>query len=582
MLASIAGIAVIFLIVGLIIAGVAGSKISTGKQNAFVPKNSVLHIKLDHPITENTSGNPLESFDFETFQPLQILSLRSIITSIEKASTDDRIKGIYLDLSTIQTGIASIEEIRTALENFKTSGKWIISYAEVYTHKSYYLASVADRVYLNPAGMMQMHGLASQIAFFKNALEKLDIDMQVIRYGKFKSAVEPFLLEKMSDENRAQMSKILHTLWGSMIGKMAISRNVSMETIHQLAENIAIRSSEDAVSHQLVDQLKYKDEILAELRDSLGIEQDKTIKSVAIGTYANTKPNEKANKKVKKEEIALIYANGDIVSGKSEEGTLGSETVSKAIRESRLDEDIKAIVLRVNSPGGSALASDVIWREVLLAKKVKPVIVSMGDVAASGGYYIACAADKIFASEKTITGSIGVFGVIPNAKGFFNNKLGITFDTVKTNKHADIMTFVRPLTNDEKSIIQSGVNQIYDDFITKVAEGRGMTKEQVDSIGQGRVWAGKDALAIGLVDEIGGMEEAIQEAKEMAGIEAYKLVTYPKKKGAFQMLFNISTKVQNNMLKKELGAGYKYYKQVQRLKNKEGVLMLMPFEIETF
>lgn len=580
MFATVAGLLFTFVILPIFFVLVAAIGGSDDDHITKVKDNSVLHVKFETQIKDRASGSPLENFNFETFESKKELSLGQIIKNIEKAKTDDRIEGIYLDLSSINTGMASIEEIRAALNDFKSSGKWIYSYSEIYTQGTYYLASVADKVYLNPAGLVELRGLASQLMFFKNALEKLDIEVQIIRHGKFKSAVEPFMLEKMSASNREQMEKLLNTAWGSMINNISGSRKISVDEINLLADGIKIQDAKDALKYKFVDQLVYKDELFTELKTKLELEADEEINYISLNKYAKAKVKG-VGKNKSDNTIAVIYAAGDIVSGKSEKDKMGSETISAAIREARLDDDVKAIVLRVNSPGGSALASDIMWREVVLAKEVKPVIVSMGDVAASGGYYIACAADKIVASEKTITGSIGVFGVIPNAQGFFNNKLGITFDTVKTNTHADMMTIFRPLTAEEKDIIQIGVEKIYDDFITKVAEGRGMTKEQIDAIGQGRVWTGIDAKEIGLVDEIGGLNKAIDIAQEIAKLEDYKLEAYPKRKSnSFQLLFDMAGETEAKYLEMKLGESYKYYQKIEQVSTQSGMMMRMPFDIE--
>ena len=451
------------------------------------------------------------------------------------------------------------------------------SYSEVYTQGTYYLASVADKVYVNPAGIVELKGLGTQLMFFKNMLEKLDVDVQIIRHGKFKSAVEPFMLEKMSDSNREQLERILNTAWGSMINKIAASRDIKTATINELADGLKIRDAAAALKYKFVDGLMYKDELLAELRNKLDLAENEDITSISLGKYAKSK----AKKTKSDNKIAIIYASGTIVSGKGSKDEMGSETISKAIREARLDDDVKAIVLRVNSGGGSALASDVMWRETTLAKKAKPFIVSMGDVAASGGYYIACAADKIVASEKTITGSIGVFGIIPNMEGFFNNKMGITFDGAQTNTHATIMSVFKPLTGEEKDIIQIGVEKIYDDFITKVAAGRGMTKEEIDAIGQGRVWVGNDALEIGLVDEIGGLNKAIDIAKEMANLESYELENYPKRKDPLeQFIEEFSGNMETRFIKNKLGTNYKYYEKMESVGKYTGIMARMPYDID--
>ena len=582
MLASIISMLIFFGMVGSIISSASdGPKTKVAK----VEPNSVLHVKLNYQIKDRSSNNPFESFDFSSFESHEGPGLDKIIKSLNKAKTDDKIKGIYLDLTSIAGGMATLEEIRAALLDFKKSGKWIISYSEIYTQGTYYLASVSDKIYLNPAGIVEHRGLSSELMFFKNALEKLDVEMQIIRHGKFKSAVEPYMLEKMSDANREQCELLLNTAWGSMVKDVAASRKISVEKLNELADDMKIQDAKDAKKHGLVDGVLFKDELLDALRTKLKIEEEDEINSVSLKKYSKSakKSPFKKKKKEKKSDnqIAIIYAAGNITSGKSNNESMGSETISEAIREARLDEDVKAIVLRVNSPGGSAMASDVMWREVVLAKEAKPVIVSMGNVAASGGYYIACAADKIVADEKTITGSIGVFGVIPNAQGLMNNKLGITFDRVKTNKHSDLMSVFKRLTAEERDIIQIGVEKIYDDFITKVADGRGMTKEEVDAIGQGRVWTGLDALKIGLVDEIGGLDKAIEIAKTSAKLEDYDLVDYPKRKDPFEEIMEeLTNNLEAKILTKTLGSEYKYYKKVQDISHQSGVMARMPFDIE--
>jgi len=574
MLASIISMLIFF---GMITSIISSASEGNNEKIVTVEPNSILHVKLNYEIVDRTSNNPFENFNFQTFKASEGLGLDKILASIKKAKTDENIKGIYLDLTSIGAGMANLEEIRNALVDFKTSKKWIISYSEIYTQGTYYLASVSDKIYLNPAGIVEHRGLSAELMFFKRALEKLEVDMQIIRHGKFKSAVEPFMLEKMSDANREQYQLLLNTAWGSMIQQVAKSRNLSIEKLNELADEMKIQDAKIAKAEGLVDEIYFKDEVLAELRKKLKLDKNDDIKYTTLLKYSKSFKKEKASKN----EIAIVYASGEIRSGESEDGKMGSETISEAIREARLDDNVKVIVLRVNSPGGSALASDVMWREVVLAKKAKPVIVSMGNVAASGGYYIACAADKIIADEKTITGSIGVFGVIPNAEGLMTNKLGITFDRVKTNRHSDLMSVFKPLTGDERDIIQLGVEKIYDDFITKVAEGRHMTKEQVDSIGQGRVWMGLDAIKIGLVDEIGGLDRAIEVAKEIAKLDTYTIVDYPKRKDPFEeFIEELTTNMEAKVLTKTLGSEYKYYKKVQDVSKQSGVMARMAFDID--
>lgn len=571
----LASVIFIFIIIGLIgaIAAISGKD-----KEVEVKENSVLVIKFDGPITDRGSKNPFQNLG-ALFSKEQPIGLNDILNNIEKAKSDDNIKGIYMEISSIPAGIAMVEEIRNKLLDFKNCGKFLIAYSEYYSQAAYYLASVADKIYLNPQGGIDFKGLSAELAFFKNALAKLEVEPQIIRHGKFKSAIEPFILEKMSDENREQTTKYISSIWNHILDGIAKSRNISIEELNKIADELLLQKAEDAIKYRFADQLAYKDEILEILKEITEAKSLDKINSVSIADYTNAK--EKKKKEFSKDKIAVIYAIGEIDSGEGDDEKIGSERISKAIREARLDEKVKAIVLRVNSPGGSALASEVMWREVVLAKQVKPVIVSMGNVAASGGYYISCAADTIVAEPNTITGSIGVFGVLFNAQGFMNNKLGITFDTVKTNMHADIGSINRPLTASEKDIIQKSVEHVYDVFITRVAEGRKLTKEQVDEIGQGRVWSGADAQKIGLVDVLGGLETAIEIAAKKAGLENYKLVSLPKQKDPFEELFSGSTKsIEEALLKILLGENAKYYISLDKLKRYSGIQARMPYDVE--
>jgi len=587
----VAGIIVMILFFAMLIGSMAGSASMFGKNGKEfkVKDNSVLYIKLNNPIVERTSSNPFDNFDFGSMSSNKPLGLNDIFESLEMAKTDDRIKGIYLDLSSIPAGFATIQEVRNALLDFKESGKWIISYSEMYSQGAYYIASVADEIYLYPEGYLDYRGLRSEIAFFKGTLEKLEIEAQIIRgrNNKFKSAVEPFMLDKMSDANREQTMKYVGSLWAQVLKGISEERGISVEELTEIADSMYIRNAKDAVEYKMVDKLIYKDEMLALLREKLEIEEKEDINTAALGKYFNAKdPNKKGKEDDEDEEkdhIAIVYASGNIVSGKNSDGIMGSETTSKALREARLDSTVKAIVFRINSGGGSALASDVMWREAVLASKEKPFIVSMGDVAASGGYYIACAADKIYASPTTITGSIGVLGILPNCKDFFKNKLGITFDGVKTNTYSDLGTISRALTPAEYNIIQESVEEIYLSFKQKVADGRGMTVDEVDSVGQGRVWSGTDALEIGLVDELGGLKEAIAEAAKMAELEDYELMAFPKKKDPFEEFFKeLTGEAEARILKAQLGSNYKYYQYAKSLSEMDAIQARLPYLIEIY
>ncbi len=571
----IASVIFIFLIIGIIGAIVA---ISGSDKEVVVKENSILVVKFEGPITDRGSKNPFQNLG-AMFSKEQAIGLNDILNNIEKAKNDKNIKGIYIEITSVPAGIAMVEEIRNKLLEFKNTGKFILAYSEYYTQGAYYLASVADKIYLNPQGTIDFKGLSAELMFFKNALAKLEVEPQIIRHGKFKSAIEPFILDKMSDENREQTMTYIGSIWNHMVDGISKSRNISAEELNKIADELLLQKAEDAVKYKFADQLAYKDEILEILKEKTEAKAVDKINSVSIADYTNAKESKK--KDFTKDKIAVIYAVGEIDGGEGDDEKIGSERISKAIREARLDDKVKAIVLRVNSPGGSALASEVIWREVVLAKQAKPFIVSMGNVAASGGYYISCAADTIVAEPNTITGSIGVFGVLFNAQGFMNNKLGITFDTVKTNLHADIGSIYRPLSASEKDIIQKSVEHVYDVFITRVAEGRKLTKEQVDQIGQGRVWSGVDAKRIGLVDVLGGLETAIEIAAQKAGLENYKLLALPKQKDPLEELFSKGTSsVEEAIIKHFLGENAKYYITLDRLKKYSGIQARMPYEVE--
>ncbi len=580
MFASALGLVVGIFLLFAILAGIGASM--GNKQTVDVKGNSVLHVKLNYEIKERGSNDPFGNIDPGTFKPKPSVGLNDILECLENAAVDDKIKGVYLDVQGIPAGMATVEEIRNALLEFKQSGKWIVAYSEIYTQKAYYVASVADELWLNPEGMIEWKGLGAQLMFLKGMFEKLEVEPQIIRYGKFKSAVEPLILDKMSEANRMQTMTYMSDLWNRILTGVSEGRGKSVADLDAMAQNATIQNADDALENGLVDELLYKDQVLTNLRAKLEIEdEDKKINYISLAKYKDAPAPKDEDKEVtKKEKIAVVYAVGSIEGGQGDAETIGSEKISEEIRKARKDDKIKAIVLRVNSPGGSALASDVMWREIVLAKQEKPVIVSMGDVAASGGYYISCAADSIFAQPNTITGSIGVFGVLMNAKKLVNNKLGIKVDTVKTNKFADLGTPFRALTEVERDIIQNGVNEIYTDFITKVAEGRGMKVADVDSIGQGRVWSGEDALEIGLVDKLGGIEDAIACAARMAEVEDYRVLEYPEQKDPFQQFMEeLSGKGADALLEYRLGEYAKYVKDVEDLMKMEGVQARLPYQI---
>jgi protease-4 len=537
-LSGLIALLVFFLILGAMLSGL---------DDLFKPKklvvneNSVLHMKLDGDIGDYTYAN----FDANSFAIQKKFGLYEILEGLKIAKEDKNIEGIFLNCDNVNAGMATVKEIRDGLADFKTSGKFIVSYSENYDKKSYYLSSIADSIFVFPSGMIDFLGLGAEIMFVKGALEKLDVEMQIIRgsNNKFKSAVEPLLYEQMSPESRLQTQTYIDALWNTMLNGISESRGITVAELNEIADSVYIRKSGDAVDHKMADGIMYYDEVLVLLQNLSGTKKGKDLELVDFQNYALKKTkHERTLKKMDDKNIAVIFAEGDIVDGFGNPGQIGGNSLAEQIRDARQDSTIKAVVLRVNSPGGSAMASDIVWREVILTKAEKPFIVSMGDVAASGGYYIACAADRIFAQPNTITGSIGVFGIIPFTGDMFKNKLGITFDHVTTNDHA-VLSTNRKLTESELLIFQEGVDEIYFDFISKVAEGRGMTPAEVDSIGQGRVWAGIDAKKIGLVDEFGGLSDAINYAAEMAGIaqKDIKVKIFPEKEedDLFEFLDNL-------------------------------------------
>jgi protease IV len=587
MLGAILGVVISSVIVVFIVIGIISSAFSDNER-VNVKNNSVLHVKLDGPVIEREPKN--EFAKITGFSEEKKMGLDLIIENIHKAKDDERIKGIFLEVENINAGMASVEEIRSALVDFKKSGKFIYAYGESYTQKGYYLASVADQVYLNPQGGLDFKGIGGQVLFFKRMLEKLDINVQIFRHGKFKSAVEPFDLEKMSEANRLQTLTYITALWNQMLNGISAERGVSVDELNTIASNLEIRNANDAVTRKLVDKTLYYDQVLAELNKKLGKKENEQPEFITLGKYADAGRSKSDEDDVlpSRNKIAIVYAVGGIESGEGNDETIGSERIARAIREARKDSSVKAVVLRINSPGGSALASDVIWREVVLTKAVKPFVVSMGDVAASGGYYIACAADVIVAEPNTITGSIGVFGLIPDAGTMLTEKLGITVDTVNTNKNSGIGSVLRPVSPLEAEVIQQGVEEVYTTFITRVADGRGMTLAEVDSIGQGRVWAGTDALRIGLVDTLGSLEDAIAIAARKAKLgDNYRLRKLPEMKDPFEDFLKgkseeASAALTEAFVVQQLSVfkeQYFVFRRSQILLNARGVQARMPYDI---
>lgn len=578
--ATVVGIVISTVVLAIIfVVVIVGAVSSIGEEKATVVKsNSVLYLDLDQAITERTPENSLAGIPIFGGDADKSIGFNDLAKALKAAQSDDKIECVYLNVSSPNAGMATMLEVRNAIIDFKKSKKPIIAYSEVYSQGAYYLASAADKVYLNPQGALEFKGFSSDLIFFKGALDKLGIEAQIIRVGNYKSAVEPFINTKMSDYNRQQVSAYVGGLYQTFLKGISETRKISTDSLFTIADTYKIRQPQDAVNYKMVDALKYKDEVLDEFRNITGKDKKSVLNTVTINEYIKNLP---ADNSTSSSKVAVIYANGDIVGGEGSDDQIGSERISRAIRKARLDDDVKAIVIRVNSGGGSALASDVIWREVILSKKIKPVIASFGDVAASGGYYIGCAADSIFVQPNTITGSIGVFGIIPNFQNLLNNKLGVTFDGVKTGQYADIMSTNRPLTAGERFIIQNDVNHVYDTFIGRVADGRKKTKAQVDSVGGGHVWVGTDAVKIGLADRLGSFNDAIKSAAKKAKIKDYKVVEYPEKIDPFKaFMSNAKENVSIYYTKKELGEHYLLYKQMQKAITNSGIQARMDYEIK--
>ena len=579
--ASFLGSAVLLLIIVLLlIPSFVSSIVSSTDTKVDVAPQTVLYMNLDYDIPERTNPNYMGmTFDMMSFSISEndMSGMNDILNNIEAAKTDPNISGIFLELSLIGTSTANIEEIRNKLMEFKETGKFIISYGETYSQSAYYLASVADKIYMLPDGVLDIHGLASQPMFYKHLLEKLDIEMQIIRpaNNKFKSAVEPYFLDKMSEANREQNSVLLNSVWGKICEDISKSRNISVEKINQFADDLTFMfNTQAAVDNNFIDGLIYRDEVIDMLHQLTNTADNKKVNIIKNSQYAKVRPELFKGE----DRIAIVYASGQIIDGEGDESTIGSITLSEAIRQARTNDKVKAIVMRVNSPGGSAVASEVIRREVELAAKEKPFIVSMGTYAASGGYWISSSSDYIFADPTTLTGSIGVFGTMPNLEGFVTDKVGLTFDVVKTNENSDFGSLVKPMTPYQLTMMQKHVTDTYDDFITLVSTERNLRKTYVDSIGQGRVWSGINAIEIGLIDEFGGIEKAIAYAAEKANLESYSIKEYPKQEDMFESLFKTKTQeyYAKSLMKKNLGSTYQYLEAIEQINKLEGIQALMP------
>jgi protease-4 len=574
----IAGVA-LFFILFTVIGGIASS--ATAGKSVKVEPNSVLVMRLNQIIPERTNNLPMNPFEFEQND---VVGLHDMVKYIEHAKEDKNIKAIYMDLSQVQVGQATASTIRKSLLDFKSSGKPIYAYGHYYTQGAYYMASVADSIYVSPMGSVEYVGFGVTLAFFKEMLDKLGVDMQIFYAGQFKSATEPFRLNKMSDQNRLQVREYIDGMYEIFRNDIATARGMTEADLTDIANNYRVRTAEDALKYKLVDRVAYQDEVSNVMKTKLGLSKDDKLKTVTFGDY--TKAVTLSSSLGEKDKIAVVYAEGTINDGSATPGEINGDNYVSILRKIRQDKSIKAVVLRVNSGGGSALASERIWREIeLIKEKGIPVVATMGDVAASGGYFILAGADSIFAEPNTLTGSIGVFGILPSTQKLFNDKLGIYFDTVRTNTYATSFTPTYKLSPQEFAILQEGVETTYDRFLNIVAQGRKMTKEAVHEVAQGRVWTGSKAKDIGLVDALGGLPSAIESAASLAELSSYRLVEYPKTKDPLtQFLDQIMNRDTDNvkmaLLQSEMGEMYGFYKYIKEMKELKGAQMRLPFYME--
>ncbi|MCC5928837.1 MAG: signal peptide peptidase SppA [Cyclobacteriaceae bacterium] len=573
LLATITGLFVFCFLCVLFIAIIVASS----EDKVVVKENSILHLNLNRAILEKERNDPFSDVNFFTGESNRPIGLYELKKAISQAKDDDKIKGIFLELNAVGAGYAVAEDIRNALADFKESGKFIISYSEFYSEGAYYVASISDTIITNPDfGLVEFNGLSANMLYLKGTFEKLDLEPYIFRTGDYKSAIEPFINDKMSEEAREQTTEYIEGIYNYILNAVASSRGLDYERAKEISNEMLVRRPEDALKYGLVDMLGYRDEVDALLREKLGIDEKKDLPLVKYRRYNKSY----SEKNISRNRIAVIVAEGDIMMGKSQPGTIGSETMAQEIRKARKDKNTKAIVLRINSPGGSAYASDVIWREIILATKEKPVIASMSDLAASGGYYLAMACDSIVANPNTLTGSIGVFSVLFNAEKMLKNKLGITTDHVATGKFSDLGNLSRKMTDAEKEFFQQSVDHVYDLFISKVSEGRSLPTEDVLKVASGRVWTGQKALSNGLADVLGNLDDAIAIAAEKAGVaDDYRVRLYPVEKPAFeQLLQNLSEDVESRYLKLKLGDWYPYAKQINNLQRFTGIQTRFPIE----
>lgn len=578
-LGSLAALVALFFIMIFVMAGIVAGIVGNASsgEKVVVSDNSVLYLNLDAQITEQQAENPFAGLPIPGGDVSNV-GLLQLKETIKNAKTDSKIKGIYISVSMPMAGFSTLEEIRQSLLDFREEGKWVIAYSEAYSESAYYLASAADKVYLNPEGEVEFNGLVAQVTFFKKMFDKLEIKPEIFRVGEFKSAVEPFMVEKMSAENRLQLSEMINSIYDHVLTGVSESRGIAKEKLKEVSDKMLVRNAKLSVEHGLVDSLLYYDQVLTELRGRLELSDDAKIKFIKYNKYRKSAVSDFSSAT---NEIAVIVADGTIMPGSSSQGTIGGDAFASEIRKARENDRVKAIVIRINSPGGSFVASDIMWREIDLASKEKPVIASMSDYAASGGYYLAMGCDTIVAQPHTITGSIGIFSVLFDASGLLSNKLGITSDEVKTGEYGDMITMSRPLTTAERNVWQTRTEEIYETFTVKAAEGRGMSHDDLKKVASGRVWTGSQAKERGLVDVIGYFNDAVEIAAEKAGVaNDYKVKLYPQQKPFFQeFMETLEENSRTSAIKEEMGEHYIYYQYWQRVKSYNGVQARMPFEL---
>jgi len=560
----------------------ASAASSAMNKKSTVKTNSVLKLTLKDPIPELT-GNAESAQGFK-LESDQVVGLHDLIAALRHAKTDDKIKGLLLDVSSVGTGRAGASNLRDAILDFKESGKFVYAHSKYYTQGTYYLASTADKVFVHPLGGVDFLGFAATVPFLKDMLDRLEVDMQVFYAGQFKSATEPYRRYNMSEQAKLQTREYLEGLYKIYLNDISESRGISTQQLTEIADNYLLRNADDAINYKMVDGKKYWDEILTMLKDDLGLDEDDKINSTSLRTYA--RDHVKKTDFTIKDRIAVVYMEGTIVDGEGSVGSTGGDKYAKIIRKLRQDDKVKAIVVRVNSGGGSGLASDIMWRELELAKAAgKPYVASMGDVAASGGYYVACNADTIYAEPNTITGSIGVFAMIPSMEDMLKDKVGVTFDTVKTGPFSHGLTPIFDISPAEGKILQTGVEEFYEIFLKRVADGRGMTRDQAHEIAQGRVWTGEKALDIKLVDAMGGLDDAVATAANLAGLTQYRVAEYPKIKDQFERILdelqnNDQASITQSVVKSELTKVFPYFDYVQEVMQMKGVQARLPFVVE--